>query len=636
MTSEDKIHLLTEAVCNLVRAQEVVSNPASAVKELLDNAIDAGASSIQLAITASGKESIHVIDNGCGMSTIDARMAFERHATSKIRLADDLERIQTLGFRGEGLASIAAVSKVELRTRRPQDEIGTEILISGGDLIKQGQVVTPIGTSIKMSDVFFNVPGRRRSLKKDSIEERLIDAEFTQCVLAHPKIAFRYAKGGKLFRELPSASLKERIIAVAGRSLEKKLLNINYESPNICIVGFIAHPEEAVRTNAKQFFFVNGRYIKHDYFRKAIELVYEPLVPSGHHPHYFVYFTVPSEHVDINIHPSKKEVRFIDEPYIWELLKSLVRETLSANAAIPMIDFDNPSTINLPPYISHSSTSPDHLDGAQREPSYTKRVFMGRAHTSGIEPSPFRSNRMNSSEVDWETLSEQFIQGETDKANLFAPTSDEPSEFNPNATQLSPMQHGFFLGSDYPTTGLLIYKGKYIVSSLRRSLALIDFSRAHRRVLYDRYLLNFVGQQIETQALLFPEPIDCSLDDEEHIEELTTILASYGFAFGRNEESGERAILEAPAVIADQAREVVLQLLSRLRDAESDNPDWVAEELALTCSRARAHTYGKSIERHEVDDLLAQLFCSSNPNYDPEGRLIIHLIEEEDIERHFY
>lgn len=631
-TTGDKIQLLSEGLCNLVRAQEVVSNPAAAVKELLDNAIDAGATHISLDTKEGGKEYIHVTDNGCGMSPIDARMAFERHATSKLRTAEDLERIQTLGFRGEGLASIATIANVVLRTRRAEDELATEVLMTGGRFAGQSTVVAPLGTSIRMNEVFFNVPGRRRSLKKTDTEERAIDTEFTQCVLAHPDIHFTYYKGGSLSRDLPKASLKERIIAVAGRSINQKLLPINYESSIISITGFISHPEDAVQRLHKQFFFVNGRYIKHDYFRKAVELAFEGLIPQNSHPHYFIYFTVPPENVDINIHPSKKEVRFVDEPFIFQLLKQLTREALSAHAAMPMIDWDNPTSIDIPAYggrkdlVEEQATQP-------KEEGLSRRVFFGGGSLSqskGGSSLSFGSKTSNSYDIDWNNLAESFEQN--------TPPTVQEQMFPEGSTAIVEplsMPHGVFQGTDYPTIGLLIYKGRYIVSSLRRGLALIDFRKAHLRVLYEQYLRDFSAGHIEMQELMFPEQIDFSLDEQVYTEQLLDLLPKYGFVLSPDGGEHSYKVEQAPTLVASQVVGLLHELLQACIDACDCSEQALLEHLALSCAEQTAYSYGSKLEPQQVDDLLAQLFASSNPNYDPKGGLIISLIGEEEIEARF-
>lgn len=626
----DKIQLLSEALCNLVRAQEVVSNPAAAVKELLDNAIDAGATVISLDVKKGGKEYIHITDNGCGMSPIDARMAFERHATSKLRTAEDLEKIQTLGFRGEGLASIATIANVVLRTRRAEDEFGTEILMAGGRFAEQNVVVTPVGTSIRMNEVFFNVPGRRRSLKKDETEERAIDAEFTQCVLANPQIKFLYYKGGNLYREFPKVNLKERIIAVAGRSINQKLLPISYTSPNICITGFISHPEDVVQRLQKQYFFVNGRYIKHDYFRKAVELAFEGLIASNTHPHFFIYLTVPTENVDINIHPSKKEVRFVDEPYIWQLLKQLSREALSAHAAIPMIDWDNPNTLDIPAYQGRKELDPGASE-AEGTTQFARRVFFGgalsNATNSGRKTSLNLGQSNSSYSIDWNNLADSFEKSSTTAPKELFDSSDL------GHIQNLPMPHGVFLGAEHPTYGLLIYKGKYIVSSLRRSLALIDFRRAHLRVLYEQYLEDIRLEKIEIQKLMFPEKIDFSLEEQAYMNRIFDFLPRYGFKL--EQEGDAYSINQVPSIIVNKSVELLHELLQTCIDTGDCSEQMVGETLAYSFAQIQAYNYGARLEPQQVDELLAKLFSSSNPNYEPKGALIISLIEEEEIDGRF-
>lgn len=624
----DRIQLLTEAVCNLVRAQEVVSNPAAAVKELIDNAIDAGATSIQLDIASGGKIYIHIVDNGCGMSAVDARMAFERHATSKIRSIEDLEKIETLGFRGEGLASIAAVSKVELRTRREEDELATEVVMAGGEFIKTASVVAPVGTSIKMSDIFYNVPGRRRSLKKDQKEEDLIDMEFVQSALVHPHIAYKYSKSGKLFKELRVSSLKERIIALAGRSLGEKLLPLNYDSPDLKISGFISSPDGAVKTRYKQYFFVNGRYIKHDYFRKAIEQAFEPLIPVGAHPQFFIYFTVPADHVDINIHPSKKEVRFIDEPFIYQIISSLILPTLTS---FPVLDFDNERVLEIPSYSEPSVAG----SSVQVEDSMVKRVFMGGIDINrGFFSRPASAKVVQSDTIDWDTLTEGFSKQEdsfSDNMHTNQSLADKSSAFD----SLVPLQHGFFYGDDFPTTGHLIYKGKYIISTLRRSLALVDFHRAHLRVLYGKYMEELKSRSIEIQSLMFPEQIDFALEDLSLVKSLFMSLREYGIEVDEVGEDGHYHIKAVPVAVVSTPVNFIHYLVGVYKELEEFDEHTLLEKLALYFADLRAYAYGLKLEPYDIDDLLANLFASENPNFDPYNRRIISLIEESDIDSRF-
>ncbi|MDY5858270.1 MAG: DNA mismatch repair endonuclease MutL [Porphyromonas sp.] len=634
MASADKIRLLSESLCKLVRAQEVVTQPASAVKELLDNAIDAGATKISLDIKAGGKEYIHVTDNGCGMSIADARMAFEIHATSKLRSIEDLEKLVTLGFRGEGLASIAEVSNVVLKTRREEDELGTEVIMAGGAFQEQRPVVTPVGTSIRVSDVFYNVKGRRGSLKSDKTEESAIDKEFTQCVLAHPDINFAYYKGGKLFREMSKGSLKERIIAVAGRRFHEKLIPINYESPIVNISGFITSPDEAVQRSVQQYLFVNGRYIKHDYLRSAIELAYDGLLQPKERPHFFVYLSVPTENVDINIHPSKKEVRFTDEAHIWQLLKQMTREALSANALIPTIDWDNPNTLEIPAYQGRRDAfETPSLGTSEPRSTMARRVFF--SGSSGVASgrssgTHFGGTAISSDSIDWNSLAEDYQRTpQEEQGQIFA-----TPVLNDNPDMGLPMAHGVFQGTDYPTTGLLIYKGKYIVSSLRRSLALIDFHRAHLRVLYERYRSELAEHGLEVQAQMFPPQLDFSLVDHVALDKLLELLPSFGFKLEAQGE-GSYLITQCPAPIAEHCADFVMQMIQAYKDAEDITSETLREYLALEVAKLRCYSYGSKLEPQQVDDLLSKLFLSSNTNIDPYGRPIISLISEDEIERRF-
>jgi DNA mismatch repair protein MutL len=340
MKMNDIIQLLPDSVANQIAAGEVIQRPASVVKELMENAIDAGATSIQVILKDAGRTLIQVIDNGKGMSMTDARLSFERHATSKIRKAEDLFSLHTMGFRGEALASIAAISQVELRTRREDDEVGTLICISGSAVERQESVSCPVGANFQIKNIFYNVPARRKFLKSNQTELSNIIAEFERVALVNPQVSFSLFNNENELLNLPSANLRQRIMNVFGKSLNQQLLSVEVDTSLISVTGYIGLPEAARKKNALQYFFVNGRYMRHPYFHKAVMQSYERLIPSGEMPNYFLYFHVDPANIDVNIHPTKTEIKFENESFIWQILSAAVKEALGKFSAVPSIDFD--------------------------------------------------------------------------------------------------------------------------------------------------------------------------------------------------------------------------------------------------------------------------------------------------------
>lgn len=449
--------------------------------------------------------------------------------------------------------------------------------------------------------------------------------------------------------ELPKGSLKERIGAVVKtKGFTSKLIAINYESPMINITGFVSHPEQSLKAKYKQYFFANGRYIKHDYLRKAVELAYEGLIPSDEHPHFFIYITVPTENLDINIHPSKKEVRFVDEAFIFQLLRQLVRGAIYESGAGSMIDWDNPASVEIPVYTGRDEqfgTEQREEKPATPTETFARRVFFGgvSSHNASSYPSYSGGGRSStrkttsSYDIQWDELQENFERTTTaSQERLFDSSPTVSSLSSSVASGALSLAHGVSQGTDYPTTGLLIYKGRYIVSSLRRGLALIDYHRAHMRVLYEGYQADLREQLIETQELMFPESISFSIDEEVYAKQIIEALPGYGFIFEPNEEGeGSYLIRQAPSIIATQCVELIHELVQQSLNAEEFNPNALSDMLALSFAELQAYPYGTTIEAQKVDELLSKLFASSDPIQDPRGRIIITLIGEEEIERRF-
>ncbi len=635
----DIIRLLPESIASQIAAGEVVESPASAVKELLENAVDAGATSIQLEVLDGGKSLIHVLDNGCGMSPADARMAFEKHATSKIREAEDLYKLHTMGFRGEALAAISAISKIELRTRRADQELGTHIQLSGSQVQSTEVCVMDVGTSLKVQDLFFNIPVRRRFLKDHKREFDKVLREFVHVALVNPHIAMTLHHDGALIKDLPVASLKGRVLGVVGQAFEKKLLTINYSSPMLSITGFVSQPQSIVKSGLKQYLFVNGRYMKHGYFAKAIELAYQDVASEGLRPSFFVYLTVPTDTIDVNISPTKTEVRFSEEKLIFDILKSLVREALSASASIPVIDFDPDKALDIPAYPGRQETlvmpelpsvvSP--TAGPRGEATggrgYARRVFMSGAGQRSSSPAASRY-RASSMDINWDSLSEKFE----------APPVDEESSslFAPRLTEAGGtlLPHGVFCGTEYPSVGQLIYKGRYIVTSLRRNLTIIDYRRAHERILFERYMLELGEGKVEVQQMMFPEPLELALDEAQALERLWADLTSLGFELERIDEQ-TYTLLQAPSAILEQATDLLRRLVAHCIETDEYNHDYLVRAMAMAMASGTARPYGQELSSEDVEALLAQLFATSDPNLTPNGKVIMTTFSEDFIDQRF-
>lgn len=625
-TMSDIIKLLPESVANQIAAGEVVTSPSAAVKEMLENSIDAGATSIHLEVAEGGKSLIHVLDNGCGMSPADARMAFEKHATSKIRYADDLYRLSTMGFRGEALAAIAAISQIELRTRQADDDLGTEVQMSGSSVISIQPCVTPIGTSLRVKDLFFNVPARRRFLRSDKSELKSVVREFLHLALVNPHVTMSLYSDGGVIKEMVASNLKERILAVVGRSFDKKLLSLNYQSTLINIAGFVSSPVTAVRKGYHQYFFVNNRYMKHSNFQRAVEQAFEGVIPEGTHPSFFVYLTVPPDAIDVNISPTKTDIRFVDEQLIFTILKQLVRELLSASVAVPMIDFDQANTLEIPAYTGRQEVSMSEslvYQPSNTRSGYAKRVFMGH---NPLDPVPTVSTAFASTtssfDVSWDKLSSQF-----NEANV--PTSG--SEFFETQGEYVSGTAIYSTETSYPISGHLMYKGRYIVTSLKGDLVFIDYKRAHERILYEQYLLTLHEGRIEAQQLMFAERLECSIDEDEVLKSLLIKLSSYGFEI---EDEGAQVFVvrQAPAVFITDVVAILKSIVHHCLDTGDLGEDFLVRMLALEFTKVNARSYGTTMDSAEVEDLLAQLFATSDPNLSPFGQPILSVFLEREIE----
>ena len=611
----DVIRLLPDSVANQIAAGEVIQRPASVVKELVENAIDAGAHHIDVLISDAGKTCIQVIDDGKGMSETDARLAFERHATSKIRQAADLFALHTMGFRGEALASIAAVAQVELRTCQEGEQLGTRICISGSKVESQEAVACPHGSNFSVKNLFFNIPARRKFLKSNQTELSNIITEFERIALVNPEVSFTLHHNDTEMLNLPAIQLRQRIMGVFGKKLNQDLLSLDIETSMVKIHGFIGKPETARKKGARQFFFVNGRYMRHPYFHKAIMQAYEQLIPAGDMPNYFVYFTLDPSSIDVNIHPTKTEIKFENEQPIWQILMAATREALAKSSAIPTIDFDVEDAIDIPVYnpVKKSEPSTYKAPKVQVDSSYN----------------PFDTTSYKKPEFDWSKLYQGFendrvaVQRESETFED-APIEELPAEASDPEKLFTEVSNPCYQ-----------YKGRYIVTSLKSGLAIIDQHRAHVRILFDQYLSNIRQQQGVSQQVLFPEIVEFTAAEAAVLPSLLEDLCFVGFDLS-NLGNDNYAINGLPAGIENlDPVNLVKDIVDRAIETGCAVHEKICEAIALSLAKAAAIRPGKSLSLEEMDHLIASLFSCSDSNLTPDGKTIISMLTDEELERRF-
>ena len=598
----DIIHLLPDSVANQIAAGEVIQRPASVVKELVENAIDAEAEEIHVLITDAGKTCIQVIDDGKGMSETDARLSFERHATSKIREAADLFALRTMGFRGEALASIAAVAEVELKTRPASEELGTRLLIAGSKVEGQEAVSCPKGSNFSIKNLFFNIPARRKFLKANSTELSNILTEFERIALVHPEVAFYlYSNDTELFN-LPVMPLRQRIMAVFGKKLNQQLLSVDVNTTMIKISGFVAKPETSRKKGAHQYFFVNGRYMRHPYFHKAVMDAYEQLIPAGEQISYFIYFEVDPANIDVNIHPTKTEIKFENEQAIWQILSAAVKESLGKFSAIPTIDFDTEDMPDIPAF-------------EQARPIEPPKVHYN------TDFNPFKTSSASSyggggnysrPKVEWEGL----YSGLEKASRMNEPMEEEP-----------------FV--EDTVTGTAPREEERVPYFQESGLMLIDQHRAHVRVLFDRYMSQIRQKQGVSQGVLFPEIIQLPASEAAVLESILEDLSAVGFDLSPL-GGGSYAINGIPSGIEGlNPVELVRNMVHTAMEKGNDVKEEVQTILASTLARAAAIVYGQVLSNEEMSNLVDNLFACPSPNYTPDGKTVLATIKEDDIEKLF-
>ena len=609
----DIIQLLPDSVANQIAAGEVIQRPASVIKELVENAVDAGAKTINVLVVDAGRTSIQVIDDGCGMSETDARLAFERHATSKIRHADDLFSLHTMGFRGEALPSIAAVAQVELRTRRPDDEVGTCLTLSASRVESQDPCSCAVGSSITVSNLFFNVPARRKFLKTNATEMNNILVAFERIVLVYPAIAFTLHSNGQELMTLRSGSLLQRITDVYGRRYGQDLLPVKVTTPLCTISGYVAKPEAARKKGAHECFFVNGRYMRHPYFHKAVQQAYERLVIAGARVPYFIYFDVDPADIDVNIHPTKTEIKFENEQAIWQLLAAAIKDAIGQFCEIPQIDFDTEGRPEMPVY---------HPEGPGD--SVGSLGSIGSLGTVGGRPQYNPFHRKPSQ--DWQQLYEGLpASAPAEEASLFA----EPAGMAAPADVAAPAATVQAAAISDVAPLHYQYKGQYLMTAVKSGLMIIDQHRADVRILYERYMHQLTEAPAQSQRVLFPEVVELSPSEAALMGDVLPALAAVGFELTALGPSSY-AVSGVPAGI-EGLRPAVL--VRELLASQSGLSDSLYHDLALGLARQAAIPYGQQLSNEEMDTLVNDLFACKNVNYTPDGKPVLAILPQHDIEQ---
>lgn len=610
----DIINLLPDSVANQIAAGEVIQRPASVVKELVENAIDAGAESVKVIIKDAGKTLIQVIDDGKGMSETDARMSFERHATSKISKAEDLFAIRSMGFRGEALASIAAVAQVEMKTRQETSELGTFIEIAGSRVFNQEKISCEKGTNIAVKNLFFNVPARRRFLKTTSTEMMHIRNEFYRIVLVHPDVSFSLYDGDTEVYQLPVTSLKLRLEFLfdqtARKKMDQQLLPIEVDTSLLSMKGFVGRPEFAQKS-AHQYFFVNGRYMRHPYFHKAVMVAYENLIKSGENPNYFIYFEVDPATVDINVHPQKTELKFENEKAIWSIILAAVKEALGKFQVAPTLDFDQPVDLDIPVF---NRNTPVNYPKSSFNPDYNP-----------FETTKTKTNVPKRADYDWEKL----YGGIKTERSVSSMNFDKP-KFDSFEDET---QQEMELKSE--TQEMLQLKNRYILSGIKSGLMLIDQHRAHYRILFDKVMANLNQQKGVTQRSMFPEVLELNSDEMELIKQIFSELQWVGFdmeLFGKDAYS----VNGVPAEMKPGSTLPLLkEILNNIKESEITAKETVHKKIAMTVAKNMAIPVGKKLNSDEMKQLFTDLFHCAEHQYTPDGKLIISIIANDEIERKF-
>ena len=610
----DIVRLLPDHVANQIAAGEVIQRPASVVKELVENSLDAGATHIDILVTDAGKTCIQVIDNGKGMSAMDARMSFERHATSKIKDASDLFNLRTMGFRGEALASIAAVAQVELRTRQQDDELGVCLTIAGSKYTGQEPIACAVGSNFQVKNLFYNVPARRKFLKSNSTELNNIITEFERIVLVHPEVEFTFHHNGTEVFNLGKTGLRQRVCDVFGHRMNQQLLPLEVETAFAKITGFVGKPETSRKKGAQQYFFVNGRYMKHPYFHRAVMEAYEHLIPDGEQISYFIYFEVNPQEVDVNIHPTKTEIKFENDTSIWPILAAGVKESLGKFNAVPTIDFDTVDKPDIP--VFQEGATPLSMPKVHYNPSFNPFE----------QEKPLYKGREERNLGQWENLYSHIKKENnaqpSEYPNLFTQEGmqpvDEPERKNTPSDQIY-LQH----------------KGRFIVTSVKSGLMIVDQHRAHVRILYDMYRTQLKQHSGSAQGLLFPEILQFTPGECNILEEHQDDFKSLGFDLA-NLGGGSYSVNGIPAGAEGVDVNALLHdMVAYTADSHAKPGEELHHHMALSLAQFAAIPVGQVLGQEEMQDLIGRLLALPTPTYTPDGKQVLRVLSEDETEKMF-
>ena len=599
----DIIHLLPDSVANQIAAGEVVQRPASVIKELMENAVDAGASTIDVLVQDAGRTSIQVIDDGKGMTETDARMAFERHATSKIAKAEDLFTLQTMGFRGEALPSIAAVSQVKLTTRTAEQELGVQLCLEGSRVVSQEVCSCPVGANFEVSNLFFNVPARRKFLKSNQTELNNIIQDVERIALVNPSVAFTLSSNGNQLMQLPAGSNLQRIVGIFGKKLGEQLLPVQVETSLVKISGFVGKPESARKKNSSQFLFVNGRFMRHPRFHYAVMEAFSHLIPEGDQVPYFISFQVDPANIDVNIHPTKTEIKFENEQEIWSIIVAAVRDALGKFNAVPTIDFDVEGRPDIPTYDARG-LGDVKVPRVQVNPSYNP--FSGHSESR----KPVRQ---------WEKLYEQAASSQTiQNTQSIQSVPSSPTLFS----------EGLEISSQH-----FQYKGQYILTAVQSGLMMVDQRRAHIRILYERYMKQMQEHNAPTQGLLFPELLELSPSDAALLTGMLDDVRALGFDITPLGGSSF-SIVGTPSGQTDPTA-VVQQMVESVKQQDGGHADALHHQLALVLARHNAIEVGEVLTPVQMETLIGDLFQCEIQNLSPSGKTILTILQQEQIDKMF-
>ncbi|MCR5850425.1 MAG: DNA mismatch repair endonuclease MutL [Bacteroidaceae bacterium] len=604
----DIIHLLPDSVANQIAAGEVVQRPASVIKELMENAVDAGARTIDVLVQDAGRTSIQVIDDGRGMSETDARMAFERHATSKIAKAEDLFKLSTMGFRGEALASIVAVAQVRLTTRTAEQDLGVQLCIDGSHLVSQEVCSCPVGANFEVSNLFFNVPARRKFLKSNQTELNNIIQEFERIALVNPSVTFSLSSNGNRLMQLPAGSSLQRIVGIFGKKFGEQQLPLQVETTLVKISGFVGKPESARKKNSSQYLFVNGRFMRHPRFHYAVMEAFNHLIPEGDQVPYFIFFQVDPANIDVNIHPTKTEIKFENEQEIWSIIVAAVRDALGKFNAVPTIDFDVEGRPDIPTFEA-GNLAGVKIPQVKFNPSFNPF----NSHSETRKPAPRQWEKLyekaQSSPIPQSSQNTQNVQSMPITPNLFSEGALEMSS-----------QH-------------YQYKGQYILTAVQSGLMIVDQRRAHIRILYERYLKQMQEHNAATQGLLFPELLELSPSDAALLTGILDDVRALGFDITPL-GGGSFSIVGTPSEQANPVA-VVQQMVESFKQQDGGHADALHHKLALVLARNNAIEVGEVLTPVQIETLIGDLFQCDNPNLSPSGKTILTILQQEQIDKMF-